>query len=385
MQSNSTTFKPDIKGVKIKKVVLNGSNYDVFCVKNDHRDKCCNKKMNIHDYRTVHIRSLKYNNRSVTLHIKKQRYVCPNCGKKITSSLEIIEKNCIISTEVKNEIKRKLSEMKSLTQIAREEDVSTSTVLRILEQITITNKVYNLEEIYLDEFKGDANGEKYQLAIYDKNHRLVSILKDRKSSTLKAFLNKNKDIIKVVSIDMFMQFRNTILSTLHSNVSIVADKYHVIRQANWMIRDVRINLYNSDIKNKDFKKYWKLIAKNPTSYFTENQINKLNELRKLNDRFDRAYTLRIEFFEIFNIRDSVEFSNRLDNLIEKLLLSEIKECIKLGNTLQNWNIEIKNIIKYNINNGFVEGYNNKIKVIKRIGYGIKKFDNLKKLIQLRIA
>ncbi len=152
-----------------------------------------------------------------------------------------------------------------------------------------------------------------------------------------------------------------------------------------MIRDVRINLYNSDIKNKDFKKYWNLVAKNPTSYFTDNQINKLNELRNINDRFDRAYTLRIEFFEIFNIRDSVEFSNRIDNLIEKLLLSEIEECIKLGNTLQNWNIEIKNIIKYNINNGFVEGYNNKIKVIKRIGYGIKKFDNLKKLIQLRIA
>ena len=46
--------------------------------------------------------------------------------------------------------------------------------------------------------------------------------------------------------------------------------------------------------------------------------------------------------------------------------------------------EIKNIQKYNINNGFVEGKNNKIKVIKRLSYGIKKFDNLKKLIQLRI-
>ena len=43
------------------------------------------------------------------------------------------------------------------------------------------------------------------------------------------------------------------------------------------------------------------------------------------------------------------------------------------------------IQKYNINNGFVEGKNNKIKVIKRLSYGIKKFDNLKKLIQLRIS
>ena len=47
--------------------------------------------------------------------------------------------------------------------------------------------------------------------------------------------------------------------------------------------------------------------------------------------------------------------------------------------------EINNIQKYNINNGFVEGTNNKIKVIKRLSYGIKKIDNLRKLIQLRIS
>ncbi len=47
--------------------------------------------------------------------------------------------------------------------------------------------------------------------------------------------------------------------------------------------------------------------------------------------------------------------------------------------------EINNIQKYNINNGFVEGKNDKIKVIKRLSYRIKKFDNLKKLIQFRIS
>ena len=62
-----------------------------------------------------------------------------------------------------------------------------------------------------------------------------------------------------------------------------------------------------------------------------------------------------------------------------------KGIIKLGETLSNWEEEINNIQKYNINNGFVEGKNNKIKVIKRLSYGIKKIDNLKKLIQLRIS
>ena len=62
--------------------------------------------------------------------------------------------------------------------------------------------------------------------------------------------------------------------------------------------------------------------------------------------------------------------------------SGIKECIKLGETLSNWEKEINNIQKYNINNGFVEGKNNKIKVIKRLSYGIKNSTTLKSLFSL---
>ena len=99
-----------------------------------------------------------------------------------------------------------------------------------------------------------------------------------------------------------------------------------------------------------------------------------------------SYTFpRTKFFSIFEIKDVTIFSYELKNLIGELKESGIKECIKLGETLSNWEKEINNIQKYNINNGFVEGKNNKIKVIKRLSYGIKKFDNLKKLIQLRIS
>ena len=85
------------------------------------------------------------------------------------------------------------------------------------------------------------------------------------------------------------------------------------------------------------------------------------------------------------IKDVAIFSYELKKLIRELKESEIKECIKLGETLLKWEKEINNIQKYNINNGFVEEKNNKIKVIKRLSYGIKKLDNLKKLIQLRIS
>ena len=129
--------------------------------------------------------------------------------------------------------------MKSFTQIGREENTSISTVMRIFHDIEVPHQELDYETVYLDEFKGNADKEKYQLAIYDTNHILIDILKDRKSSTIREFLLCHKGSIKKVGMDMFMQFRNTVYSCL-PHADIVADKYHVIRQANWMIRDVRI-------------------------------------------------------------------------------------------------------------------------------------------------
>ena len=141
MQNNFTTFRPDIKGVKIKKVELVCNTYHVYGTRYDIRQNCCGRKMNIHDYRIVTIRSLSYGNRKVILHIEKQRYVCPVCGKRITSSIDIVDRNCTISNEVKDEIRRKLSEMKSFTQIGREENASISTVMRIFHNTEVPKQI----------------------------------------------------------------------------------------------------------------------------------------------------------------------------------------------------------------------------------------------------
>ena len=99
------------------------------------------------------IRSLSYRNRKVILHIEKQRYVCPICNKRTTSSIGIVDRNCSISNEVKDEIRRKLSEMKSFTQIGREENTSISTVMRIFHDIEVPHKELDYEAVYLDEFR----------------------------------------------------------------------------------------------------------------------------------------------------------------------------------------------------------------------------------------
>ena len=103
--------------------------------------------------RRLSIRSLSYGNRKVILHVEKQRYVCPICNKRTTSSIGIVDRNCSISNEVKDEIRKKLSEMKSFTQIGREENTSISTVMRIFHDIEVPHKELDYETVYLDEFR----------------------------------------------------------------------------------------------------------------------------------------------------------------------------------------------------------------------------------------
>ena len=49
-------------------------------------------------------------------------------------------------------------------------------------------------------------------------------------------------------------------------------------------------------------------------------------------------------------------------------------------TFLKWEKEILNAFKYNLTNGYTEGCNNLIKVIKRTGYGLRNFNRFRKRI-----
>ena len=111
----------------------------------------------------------------------------------------------------------------------------------------------------------------------------------------------------------------------------------------------------------------------------------MNKLRGLNKEFSKCYEYKEEFYKLFQVSSAEEFKKGFEDLIERMSKSGIKECMYLSKTYKNCEREILNSIKYKLDNGFVEGYNNKIKVIKRVSYGIKKFNILKKLIQLKFS
>lgn len=55
----------------------------------------------------------------------------------------------------------------------------------------------------------------------------------------------------------------------------------------------------------------------------------------------------------------------------------IPEFKKYAMTYRNWSKEILYAFKYGLTNGPTEGFNNKNKVLKRISYGVRNFEQFR--------
>lgn len=66
--------------------------------------------------------------------------------------------------------------------------------------------------------------------------------------------------------------------------------------------------------------------------------------------------------------------------IKEVAFCKINELKKYITAFRNWYKEILNAFKYGYTNGPIEGYNNKIEVLKRISYGVKNFKGFRNRI-----
>ncbi len=66
-------------------------------------------------------------------------------------------------------------------------------------------------------------------------------------------------------------------------------------------------------------------------------------------------------------------------------VTELKGFHKVARTYTDWEQEIFNIFTTNLSNGFTEGCNNKIKVIKRVAFGMPNYERFRKRILHQMA
>jgi transposase len=93
-----------------------------------------------------------------------------------------------------------------------------------------------------------------------------------------------------------------------------------------------------------------------------------------------AYSLKEQFFKVLDSKDSNAARVALSHWIMAAQNSNLPKFVACANTMVRWAAGILNSFDCPYSNGFTEGCNNKIKVLKRNAYGYRNFHRFRNRI-----
>lgn len=374
----------NIEDVIVKKIVHGDSFVKIHLTTKPHEHSCPNcgaLTSKIHDYRLQTIKDLPFQTKHCYLVLQKRRYVC-NCGKRFYEDYNFLPRYLQRTSRLTAFIADSFHKTTSISSIAECANVSSATVNRILDTISFS-KATLPRALSIDEFKGNASTGKYQCILVDPlKHRVLDILPDRSQSHLieyfKSIPRSERLRLEFFVCDMWQPYTE-FAKMYFPNAKIVIDKYHFIRQTGWAIEGVRKRIQKT--MPASLRKYYKRSRKLILTRYQklEGESKQACDIMLLyNDDLRKAHFLKERFYEI--CQNPKYSEQRVDfwSWIREAESSGIPEFEKCARTYRHWSKEILNAFKYShITNGPTEGFNNKIKVLKRSSYGIRNFEHFR--------
>lgn len=391
MQNNFIRNLLDLKGVIVKKVRYK-KNFVKIHIEMPIREQTCpcckSKTTKIKDYRTQVIKDIPIRFKTTLLSYRKRRYQCKNCGKTFYEKVSFLPKRARKTTRVTEFIVDRLKEKRSMKDIAKDANVSVNTVSRLLPPLAVGAKQLP-EVLCIDEFKGNTGQYKYQVSLMDgQTHKPVDIIECRYKSHLFDYFNKfsleQRKKVKYVVIDLWKPYQD-LAKTYFPNALIVADKFHFVRYAVEAVDTVRKHVQSKLPRNerKYFKHSRKLLLSRYENLKTEKQKEELNYiLINYSEDLRKVYTQKEELLDIIRMDNSQMAIDKLNKWVVRNLDSDISSLKQCSKTYFNWIQEIRNALNVPYSNGAMEGYNNKIKTLKRVAFGFRNFKNFKARILL---
>lgn len=352
-----------------------------FSRKSQHCPNCNQITDKIKDFRSQKILLDSLNGKPTYALVNKRRYICPHCARSFYEMTGFSSKYQRRSRSQFAHIIHECSQKQSFTQIAQRYSVSVTTVIRYFSMVVFSAPKTLPEVISIDEFKGNAQGQKYQVALVDPiTKKPLDILPKRDTTQLIRYFRKNftylqRCKVNLVVTDLSVLFRK-VIHTVFPKAKIVADRFHIIRLVNWAMQRVRKRVQN-DMRNERlyFKRSKSLMNKN-VEKLTEDECIKLEIMLGKSKDLGYAYMLKECFRKVLRF-DAVNMQSFLDRWLGLVAESELKEFKSILTTFKSWRDEIVMGLLSEHSNGYIEGHNNKIKVIKRLSFGIKTFSLLR--------
>ena len=338
-------------------------------------------------------------NHGCILRLKKQRFLCHSCNKKFFAKTKLVNDGCFISNQVKYAIALDLKNKISEKDIANRFRVSPNTVERIIDSYYDTQKLYKHylpEVLSFDEFKSvkSADGAMSFHMCDGKTGKTIDIVEDRKLNSLMRYFSyythKARANVKLIVIDMYSPYIS-LIKKMFPNAEIIIDKFHLVNLISTSLNKTRISIMKNDKNNYNkLKRYWKLLLK-PQEELNNSKWKKwwcFDNVMTQSDVVDYLININIQLKETYETYQTILYSLKNNNYkhLEKILNiknNKISNYMKTSiKTLKSYLPYIKNTLSNPYSNGFVEGNNNFIKVLKRIAFGFRSFRRFKARIMI---
>lgn len=344
----------------------------------------------------VTIRHLPVFGRPSYLRYRPRRYQCRDCEghPTTTESLEWHDSNSPHSFAYDNHVLLQLVNS-TVEDVSRKEGLPYERVVgaleRRIESSTSWSSMAEIEVLGLDEIALKKGHHDYVTLVtgrlYVGEIVILGVLPGHEKGEVVEFLRSIPQRIlqkvQTVCCDLWDAYTEAVRQEIPM-ARIVADRFHVAkhyRQAADQIRKQELLRLKKTLPKADYQ-----TLNGSFHAFRKNAKDLHKEERKVLRRFfahsgpaKQAYVLREQLTAIFEMNLSKKQAQaKLRRWIERVHKSGLQCFDDFLKLLSAWWEEITNYFILRENSGFVEGFNNKVKVLKRRCYGIF---NLKHLFQ----
>lgn len=401
MAKAQITIPLDIPDVRVLQTSLNERGEIIITIESTKVGTQCRKcgkwitKLHGRD-EWVTIRHLPAFGRPSYLRYRPNRYQCQDCEGQPTTTqrLEWHEANSPHSFSYDNHILLQLVNS-TVEDVSIKEGLSyesmAGTMERRIEARVDWSGIVEIKTLGLDEIALKKGHRDYVTLVTGRLSEgkiiILGVLPGHEKAEVIDFLRSIPlriiQSIQTVCCDLWEAYTEAAREELPS-ARIVADRFHVTRHYRDAADQVRKQELHGLKKELPKAEYEKLNG----SYraFRKNAVDLNKEERKVLRSFfkhsalaKQAYWLREALTAIFNMNLSKkQAQSKIRGWIQKVHNSGLNCFENFLKLLNTWWEEITNYFIQRENSGFVEGFNNKVKVLKRRSYGIF---NLKHLFQ----
>lgn len=274
-----------------------------------------------------------------------------------------------------------LSRVMTISDVAEVAGLSWDTVKGIVKQRLQKDYGHipyqHLKHLSIDEIYVGKRKKYYTLVLDLASGRIVWVSRGRGQAALQGFwrrLRRSKAKLEAVAMDMSGAYWAAVLAAA-PKAKVVFDRFHIIKLMNEKIDDLRRALVREAegplklaIKGTRY-----LLLMRPENLQNE-QLPKLEKALQLNEPLLLAWYLKEELSLLWEQSSAKAMERFLRQWCERALATGLKPLGQMAKTLLTHWTGILNWWEYPINNGKMEGTNNKIKTLTRQAYGYRDED-----------